>query len=169
MKKVLITGGIASGKSEVCKYLISKGYPVYDSDSRAKALYASVPNLKETVESALALPFEKLSQVFSDPSRLHILEGIIHPLVLKDFLDWAGNQDAETVFFESAIATQKPLFDGVFDEVILVESQLETRQRRNPKVLERAHIQYYDSSKVNHVITNDSDLENLYRQIDNII
>ena len=44
MKKaltILITGGIGSGKSVLSRYLESRGVPVYDSDSRAKALYDS--------------------------------------------------------------------------------------------------------------------------------
>ena len=42
MRKVLITGRIGSGKSEVSKILGALGYSVYDSDSRTKALYADL-------------------------------------------------------------------------------------------------------------------------------
>ena len=38
MKTVLVTGLIGAGKSELCSLLAAKGYPVYDSDSRTKAL-----------------------------------------------------------------------------------------------------------------------------------
>lgn len=166
MKKVLVTGGIASGKSEVCKYLQSKGYPVYDSDSRTKALYSSVPGLRSRIEAALGLPFERLSLVFTDPVRLSTLESIVHPLVLEDFRKWAAEQDSDTIIFESAIALQKPLFRNEFDMTILVEAPLEARQKRNPKVLERAHLQQFDSRMADVVLHNDSDLESLKRKID---
>ncbi len=51
MKKLLITGSIGSGKSEVCRYLRSKAFPVYDCDSRAKALYDENPGLLAAIES----------------------------------------------------------------------------------------------------------------------
>ena len=66
MKTVLVTGGIASGKSEVCRYLSSAGYPVYDSDSRTKALYESVPGLKGRVEEAIGVPFSNVAVIFED-------------------------------------------------------------------------------------------------------
>ena len=39
MRTLVVTGGIGSGKSTVCRYLALKGIPVYDSDSRARNLY----------------------------------------------------------------------------------------------------------------------------------
>ena len=65
MKTILVTGGIASGKSEVCRYLASKGLPVYDSDSRTKALYGSVPGLVERIEAAIGVPFAQIGVIFS--------------------------------------------------------------------------------------------------------
>ena len=50
---VLVTGGIGSGKSEVCRVLASRGVPVYDSDSRTKGLYDAVPGLAGKVDAAL--------------------------------------------------------------------------------------------------------------------
>ena len=98
MKKaltILITGGIGSGKSVLSRYLESRGVPVYDSDSRAKALYDS--EMGEAVESLFGVclrdgngRFDRkalASLVFADRSKLEKLEGIVHPAVLKDFID----------------------------------------------------------------------------------
>lgn len=52
---VLITGGIGSGKSAVSSILESEGIPVYDSDSRTKALYDSDLQLRESLESLLGV------------------------------------------------------------------------------------------------------------------
>ena len=81
MKKaltILITGGIGSGKSVLSRYLESRGVPVYDSDSRAKALYDS--EMGEAVESLFGVclrdgngRFDRkalASLVFSDSRKL---------------------------------------------------------------------------------------------------
>ena len=40
MRTLAVTGGIGSGKSLVCSFLAERGFPVYDADSRTKALYS---------------------------------------------------------------------------------------------------------------------------------
>ena len=50
---LVVTGGIGSGKSLVCSMFADKGIPVYDSDSRTKSLYDSVPGLSARISSAL--------------------------------------------------------------------------------------------------------------------
>lgn len=36
---IIVTGGIGSGKSEVCRMIASEyGFPVYDADSRVKEI-----------------------------------------------------------------------------------------------------------------------------------
>ena len=42
-----ITGGIGSGKSYVASLLSKRGIPVYDTDSRAKALYDEDSTLRQ--------------------------------------------------------------------------------------------------------------------------
>ena len=170
MKTVLVTGGIASGKSEVCSYLASRGFPVYDSDSRTKALYSSVPGLKEKVEDAIGRPLEQAAVIFSDAGARARLESVVYPEVLKDFERWRASQTAGTVFFESAIALEKPLFSHLWDAVWLVEAPMETRVRRNPKVAERLGAQQeVDASVADVIIVNDSSLEDLHDKIDIII
>ena len=41
MRIIGITGGIGSGKSTIAKVFISMGFPVYNSDTRAKELINS--------------------------------------------------------------------------------------------------------------------------------
>ena len=99
MKTVLITGGIASGKSEVCRHLASKGLPVYDSDSRTKALYDSVPGMKSRVEEAIGVPFSQIAVIFEDAAKREALEAVVYPEVLKDFLAWKAAQAGPAEFF----------------------------------------------------------------------
>ena len=170
MKTVLITGGIASGKSEVCRWLASKGLPVYDSDSRTKALYDSVPGLKARVEEAIGLPFAQIGVIFEDAVKREALEAVVYPEVLKDFLGWRAAQTGPVVFFESAIALEKPIFDGLWDEVWLVRAPLEQRLARNPRTAARLASQKETcEEQADVVIENDSSLEELHKKVDNLL
>ena len=54
MKVLVVTGGIGSGKSEVCRLLAEYGFQMqYDADSRAKGLYVEHPHLLDDIEKAL--------------------------------------------------------------------------------------------------------------------
>lgn len=170
MTTILVTGGIASGKSTVCRYLESKGYPVYDSDSRTKALYDSVPGLKERIEEAIGVPFSRIKVIFEYPRKREALEAIVYPLVYEDFVKWREQQESDIVFLESAIALDKPMLDDLYDKVWLVTAPVEERIKRNRHTAERAVTQRLpDPSEADATIINDSTLESLYRQIDNLI
>lgn len=165
MKTILVTGAIGSGKSEVCRYLASKGYPVYDCDSRTKGLYESVPGLKAGIEEALGVPFSGISVIFKDDAKRKTLEGIVYPLVREDFISWRSSLQSDLVFFESALALGNPLFDDLYDGVLLVEADLGTRALRNPKVIERDNLQSFDRTKVDYVINNGSTIAALHRKV----
>lgn len=169
MKTVLVTGAIGSGKSAVCRHLEAKGYPVYDSDSRTKVLYDKVPGLRQKIEEALAIPFSQLSVIFTDDAKREKLESIVYPLVVEDFTQWRTETASPLAFFESALALDKPQFDGLYDEVWLVKAPLESRVDRNPAARQRDSLQHFDDSRADRIIVNDSTLENLYRQIDIIM
>ncbi len=166
MMTVLVTGGIASGKTVVCRYLASKGYPVYDSDSRTKALYDTVPGLKGRIEKGIGVPMEKINIIFHDPDKRRALEDIVYPEVLRDFKRWQEEQNAPVVIFESAVALDKALFRDLFDLTVWVEAPVEARLSRNPKTAERLASQSSERPSTDLVLKNDSTLENLYRQID---
>jgi dephospho-CoA kinase len=98
MHKIGITGGIGAGKSTVARIFGVLGIPVYQADHRAKFLMASDPDIRELIIRLLGkaayLDDHRLntawiaSQVFSDPWQLSRLNGIVHPAVEKDYLDW---------------------------------------------------------------------------------
>lgn len=169
-KTVLITGPIGSGKSAVCARLRELGFPVYDCDSRTKALYDSVPGLKARIEEALGVPFSEAGVIFRDASKRRALEAVVYPEVLEDLSAWKAEQTSETLFMESAIALEKREFDGTYDEVWLVRAPYETRLGRNPLVAERSGSQApADPDKATFIIDNDSSLEELYRKTDKLV
>lgn len=188
MVTVAVTGGIGSGKSEVCRYLEGQGVPVYDSDARTKMLYDTDLTLAEAVSAALGCRVTDAegridraalaSVIFSDREKLDALEAVVHPRVLEDFLAWRdSHKDAEMVVMESAIFLQKPLFHPYFDEIILVDAPVETRILRAcrrdgtdaDRVRARIAAQMTDASMADYLIMNDSGLDDLYRKTDEVL
>ena len=90
MKTVAITGGIGSGKTEVCEFLATRGIPVYDSDSAAKRLYDADDTLLDAIEEAFGCGIRLQNGRVDRENCLHrvpfreacYLEDIIHPAVL---------------------------------------------------------------------------------------
>lgn len=169
MKTFLVTGPIGSGKSEVCRYLASKGYPVYDCDSRTKGLYESVPGLKSRIETALGIDWSEIGIIFSDSGRRETLERIVFPLVADDIRAWKSGLDSRLAFIESAIATEKKEFDGLYDGVLLVTADYGLRRGRNPKAAQRDSLQTFDLSGADWVLENDSTIEELHLKTDDIL
>lgn len=185
LKTLLVTGGIGSGKTAVASYLESKGYPVYDSDSRAKSLYDSSPELLSRLTEAFGhgiigpdghLDRKALAaMVFGHDDALKMLNSIVHPAVLDDFLSWRDAQKgSDLVVLESAIALSTPEFRNIADIVLLVEAPLELRLRRAcgrdsagvKELSARAAAQSYDASLADLVLDNAYGLEELHEAVD---
>lgn len=169
MKTYLVTGAIGSGKSEVCRYLASKGWPVYDCDSRTKMLYTTVPGLKCRIEEALGVPFDKLGVIFKDDRKRLELESIVYPYLLENIRCWKGGLDSRLAFIESAIALDKPVFDDEYDGVILVSADYSARLARNPKVAERDALQAFDEKRTDFKIENNSTLRALHVRVGKLL
>lgn len=170
VNKILITGLIGSGKSEVCAYLAQLGYPVYDSDSSTKLLYETIPGLKARIEKAIGRSFSEISSIFSDSAAREALEAIVYPLVKADFRTFAASCSSQTVFFESAVAFGKRQFEGEFDKKVLVRAPYDLRLARNPKTAEREASQFeMPAEAADFIIVNDSGLQELHDQVDRMI
>ena len=169
MRTILVTGPIGSGKSEVCRYLASLDFPVYDCDSRTKMLYSLVPGLKCSIEERLGIPWSQIGTVFTEPDKLRALEEMVYPHVLADLKAWKAAQTAPLVFVESAIALDKPCFDGLYDRVLLVTAPYEVRVRRNPRAAERDALQHFDPGRIDLTVGNDGTLEELQLKIRQLI
>lgn len=177
MLTVIVTGGIGSGKSAVCALLSGRGIPVYDSDSRTKALYESVHGLKERIEAELGVPFSSLAKViFSSPEAREKLEAIVYPLVRKDFEAWRDAQEGVPfVVLESAIILSKPIFDGIGDAVVAVTAPEEVRIERllgrgmtEEDARRRISAQSIDLSRADVIIENNGSLQALSRRVSRV-
>ncbi len=97
-----ITGGIGSGKSLVCKIFQCLGVPVYDADSRAKALMTTDGILISQIKKEFGnlsyntdgtLNRKHIGETaFGDPEKLKALDSMVHPRVALDYERWVGEK-----------------------------------------------------------------------------
>ena len=163
MKRIGITGGIGAGKSLVAEIIKAMGYPVYNSDERAKELTESNPKIKEGLihlfggeiyQNDTLNKFALAQAIFSDESLREKVNALIHPIVREDFNLYTLAQNAELVFNESAILFETRSFKN-FDAIILVYAPKEIRIQRIMKrdncseneVLKRMNSQFSDEEK----------------------
>lgn len=100
--QVGVTGGIGSGKSLVCKVFYALGVPVYDADSRAKAIMTTDGILVSQIKAEFgdlsyntdgSLNRSYLSeQIFQHPHLRERLNALVHPLVAIDTEQWVNQQ-----------------------------------------------------------------------------
>jgi dephospho-CoA kinase len=163
MKRIGITGGIGAGKSLVAEIIKAMGYPVYNSDERAKELTESNPKIKEGLihlfgeeiyQNDTLNKFALAQAIFSDESLREKVNALIHPIVREDFNLWTLAQNNSLVFNESAILFETGSFKN-FDAIILVYAPKELRIKRIMKrdncseneVLKRMNSQFSDEEK----------------------
>lgn len=161
---ILVTGLIGSGKSLVCRMLRDRGAAVYDSDSRCKSLYGSVPGLEERIRKETGLSIAGLGAIFTDEAKRTAVQNIVYPVLRDDFIRWRESCGADVVVFESATASASPFFSGLFDKVMLVRAPFGKRLERNPRAAERSPLQSEPES-ADWIVDNDSTVEELERKI----
>jgi dephospho-CoA kinase len=145
MKKIALTGGIATGKSYVREQFERLGVPTSDADTFARAVVApGTDGLAEVVrvfgtavlDSTGALDRRQMAAiVFPDPERRKQLEAIIHPAVRRATDAWYAHLEPTVRF---AIADIPLLYetgrDRDFDKVIVTACDPATQLAR---VMER--------------------------------
>lgn len=142
MRVLAVTGGIGSGKSEVCRILARHGLELqYNADARAKALYTECPGMLDAMEEALGcvlrsedgtfIPSALAAVIFTDKGAMEKVEALLYPEMIRDFhrvMQEAGEN--QIVVFESATFLEKRQFDGFADTVLLVDAPFEVRLER---------------------------------------
>ena len=89
-----ITGGIATGKTNVTRYLLEAGAQVLDADEISRRLTApegeALPDIRALFGDGVFLPDGTLNRralgakVFSDEAEKAKLEGLLHPMILDE-------------------------------------------------------------------------------------
>lgn len=159
-KKFLViglTGGIGSGKSEVAKYLASKGIPVISSDENAKNIMADDKSLQDEIKTTFGddsyLKDGSLNRKFladkvfgadkESEANLEKLNRLVHPRTIEmmvDMVDSYRKEGKELVFVESALIFEIGIDDG-FDYVIAVDAKTDIKIKR---VMQRSNISEAD-------------------------
>jgi len=195
MKIVGLTGGIGSGKSIVAELLHVYGIPVYNSDSRSKVLCQTdkelIISLIKLFGEAVYLPDGSLNRpfmakaIFEDKVLLQASNQLIHPVVIRDFIEWVGRQNAPFAVQETAILFEAGL-DKLFDVVVCVTAPEELRIQRTcsrsglkkEEVLSRMRNQLSDEERIRRsdiVLINDEiiplipQIEDLIKKIANFV
>ena len=185
-----VTGGLASGKSSVSKYLQDK-YKAYifDADVEAKKILHTKEVEKQILEAfpqLKSLEIDLLSQVAFENKQSQLkLNSIIHPLVEKEIEQRIFNEDGKHPFFiiDAAMMIESDsvnyfrdkgmiLLVVIADKAIRKERALMRGNLLEDSILERMNLQLSDSTKVKHadfIVENNSTESELFQKIDVII
>ena len=194
MKKCLkigITGGIASGKSEVSSYLRRIGYVVFSCDEINASLWCDEEYLKKLQNLFPECVYEgKIDKnslrkmIFASKEKRKILENIAHPLII-DKLFASMDEQTDTCFAEVPLLLECDLVDK-FDKILVVMRGLEDRigaiaQRDdcdNNLALKKIESQFpYDAALMEGFFSNEkfclifnySSLDQLYTQVNDFL
>ena len=137
--RIGITGGIGSGKSYVARLVQEHfGLSLYDSDSRARELMTSSPDIRRGLIELLGddayLPDGSLNRprvaeyLFRSEENAARVNAIVHPAVRRDWLRFAG-ETMRPAAIESAILIEAGLSDTV-DLIIAVAAPEDLRIQR---------------------------------------
>lgn len=141
---VAITGGIGAGKSTALEAFRAHGAATVSSDEIVHHLLASDEDVREAIVAKLGADVlgadgrpdrGRIAQaVFGDADRLAWLEGLLHPLVSREYLGWreqlAALDDPPRV-----CVTEVPLLFEVgaeerFDKVVVITAPRALREQR---------------------------------------
>ena len=181
-----LTGGIGAGKSEALAVFERRGVPVLSTDEVAHDILgddqvrrAVVERWGEEIAPGGAVDRDRVGEiVFADRDELAWLESVTHPRVGAKVLEWRQGLGPEV---EIAVVEVPLLFEaameGAFDATLAVIADDGTRDAR---LRERGQAglagredrqldQVEKERRADHVIRNDGSLEELDREVNNLI
>jgi dephospho-CoA kinase len=147
---VAITGGIGAGKSEALAAFARHGAAVVSSDDIVRRLLREDEDVRRALLEHFGDPIlDENGQVdraaiadvvFADREALDWLEALLHPLVVKEYLDWR-DQLAKLETPPALSATEVPLLYEVggedrFDAVVVVTAPPDVRAARTDVAIE---------------------------------
>jgi len=129
MRKIAITGGIASGKSKLSNFLKSKGEVVIDldeishtlTDSDGDTISAIVEIFGDDIKRQSGGIDRKLlaSKVFSNSESRKQVEEILHPRIRQNMINEIESAKKDNVFVEVQLLAEKNM-GSLFDHIIII-------------------------------------------------
>lgn len=180
--KIAITGNIASGKSQVERYIQELGYVVYDSDEIAHEVLSEIKDFYGyDVFASGKIDRKKLGKlVFSNLDLKKKLEEATHPKIKEKILELFELHKNDNFIFISVPLLFEAGFESIFDKIILItvdnKLQLSRLMNRNnlteKEALSRMNSQIPQDKKISksdYIIENNSTVENLLKQVDFVL
>jgi dephospho-CoA kinase len=138
--RIGLTGGIGSGKSTVSRLLAEHGAVIVDADAIAREVVEpGTPGLAAVVEAfgtGVLAPDGSLDRpalaavVFADPEARRRLDAIVHPLVRARAAEVAAAAAPDAVVVHDVPLLVETGQAGLYDVVVVVEADPETRVAR---------------------------------------
>ena len=187
MHIIAITGGIASGKSLVAKYLFDEyGAFVFDADKEAKNILMKnevSKKLLDSFPSIKSLTLKEISEVvFKNKSNQKKLNDIIHPLVKIEIeKSIAIKKGKENIFIiDAALIIESGMFEDLKNNgaiIVLIAAKDSIRAKRallrggltQKTISDRMKLQMSDEEKKKYadfVIENNSSKKSLFTKVD---
>lgn len=186
-KIIGITGGIGSGKTTAAKYFEALGFPLYNSDQRARMIQNNNPEVIQAIKNVFGdesytsegmnRPYIA-SKTFKDNELLQQLNAIVHPAVFKDFKDWIEQQNTDFVIKEAAILIESGSYKDcdliisvIADQEIRITRTIERDGLTREQVEARMKNQLSDEERKeysDYIIDNSQDLMHLQKQVKNL-
>ena len=145
---VILTGGIACGKSAVADHLKKLGIDVIDTDQIAHGLTApggaALPMLRDTFGDAIFNSDGTLNRaalrdlVFNDPAQKNQLEQILHPMIRRQALEAISLARSPYVVADVPLYAETGFLREQADRVLVVDCPPEIQKQR---LLDRARSQ----------------------------
>lgn len=174
MTTVGITGGIGSGKTEVCKVWEALGAYVLNADDLAKNIMVEDDRVRKEITETFgrasyrddgSLNRAHLADEAFRKGRVDELNAIVHPRIpeaSRTIMEQAENNGYELFVYEAALLFEN-LQPGFLDYIVLV---LSDRDRRVERVQQRDEV---DRKEVLDRIDKQQDFENLAHRADFVI
>ena len=149
MKKIAISGNIASGKSTVQRIIIEKGYKVLDTDEvshdilsvKNKNLYEAFKNY-DVFENGEFSRKKVGNLIFSDMIAKQKIESIMHLQITEKIKDFFANNKNEEMVFVGIPLLFEANMEYLFDKIIFIYTndniRLERLIKRNNYTIEYA-------------------------------
>jgi len=178
-KKIIIgiTGGVASGKSVVAEFFNHMDVPVINADKIGHEIL-QIEKIKDQIIACFGeailengeIKRKKLGKiVFHDMRKLHQLNAIVHPMLIKDIITRIEQNTEPIIAIDAALLLQWNM-NEICDIVILVTAPENIRIER---IVQHTHLSYeeahdrihsqqkFSEQDADYVIINDGSLKKL--------
>ena len=183
---IVLTGGIASGKSSVCSLLSLYGFEVIDADKIAHKLLDLHSSAIAEMFGAGYADKSKVNRkklgflIFSDDKQRQKLEKFLHPLIKECLIEQSKLCESKEIpyILEIPLFFEKRNYD--IDEVVVVYCKKQQQMKRllkrddltQKEAQKRLNVQMsLDEKKelASYVIDNTKDLKYLQKEVENFI